>query len=137
MSGTDFVPFPLAVAFEDDTAAVFEIKHPSLEGKLPLWGNECLWTDPPPDHCFKTPIVNPVCKLGQELCNPLSGGLKDLSSVLSPVGETGYITPDADPNDFPPHLLPLIRVLQEAADKAGIDLANMDTSGISVTFFKK
>ena len=136
MPETDFAPFPLVVAFEDNVAATFEIKHPRLGDQMPPWGNECLWTDPPPAHCFKLPPIVPPCKLGEELCTPLPSGLGDLSSVLSPVNETGYVTPDANPEDFPPHLIPLIQVLQEAADKAGIDLANMDSSGLTITFHK-
>ncbi len=136
----DFDVFPLAVVMRDATSTTLEIRRPNTGGiTMPPWGNECLWTDPPPDHCFKTPPLT-LCQLGPEVCNVLPKGVADLGAAMAPkstVGAQGLVADDIDLSKFPPHILPLIQVLGEAARQAEIDLEEMDTDGLTIIFHDK
>lgn len=129
---TDFSPFPLAVAFSNDESVTVSFANPQKVKTIPAWGKHCWWTDPPPPECEPN-----LCQLNPQVCGKLPGGIASLQAALTPrSGATGKVVEGTDLTDFPPHLLPLIKTVNDIAQNSGIDLSNDELSGVTITFHK-
>lgn len=135
----DFDAFPLAVTSQDADGFTFEMRRPDTpDNVMPPWGNECLWTDPPPAHCFKVPPK--ICRLSSDFCSALDGGEEGLISSLKPnsgSGESGKVAPGTDLSGLSPKLVAIIRAIAEAAKEAEVDLDDMDIDGLTIKIVPK
>ncbi len=132
--GTDFAPFPLGVSFHDDSQTTISFVNPNKQLSPPKWGKECWWTDPPPAHCEPN-----FCPISPTSCSKMPGGLDLMSDALnfgSNGAKTGKVVKGTDLDDFPPHLIPLIKTLDQLAKHNGVDLMSGDFSGITLTLHK-
>lgn len=136
--GDDFEVFPLAVTLRDENGLTIELRRPDASGTyMPPWGNECLWTDPPPPHCFK--ITPNICRLSKDICNVLDNGPADLTAILKPnsgESKSGKVVPDTDLSGFSPKLIAIMRTIEAAAKEAEVDMERMDIQGLSIKFFE-
>lgn len=134
--GDDFDIFPLAVTMRDEDGLTIELRRPDTPGNImPPWGNECLWTDPPPAHCFKT--LPKICRLSTDICNALDNGPADLTAIMmsnAGSGTDGKVAPGTDLSGFSPKLIAIIRTIEAAAKEAEVDLEEMDIQGLTIKF---
>lgn len=137
----DFNIFPLAVSSRDADGFTFELRRPDtpqLPG--PPWGNECFWTDPPPEYCFKDlPQIPEICRHGSAICDFLDKGPKGLAELMQPGAgaSSGKVVEGTDLSGLSPKLIAIIRTLQNAAQEANVDLDGMDMQGLTIKFIDK
>lgn len=89
--------------------------------------------DPPPDYCFKIPPTK-FCKLTPQMCGLPDNdtqGLSDLMTSSKIMEGLGKVLPGTDLTDFPPRLIPLIKLLGKAAKQADIDFNSNDIEGLT------
>lgn len=134
MSGTEFSLFPLAVSYYNDTETTFSFVNPDKQNGVPTWGNHCWWTDPPPPECEPN-----LCQISEHLCSQMPGGKNLLSTALNfrnLAGSVGKVANPEDLENIPPHLIPLVKTLDQLAKASGINLAEEDFSGMTVKFHR-
>jgi hypothetical protein len=126
----DFDILPLAIAFQNDNEITISFTNPNLQKTIPTWGKECWWTDPPPADCETN-----LCQFGKNKCIDFLGNIDVLSNSLKS-SQNGKFVEGTDPNDFPPHLLPLIKIIDRIAKENSIDLAVNEFKGLTINFHK-
>ena len=78
-------------------------------------------------------------QLDEPCCFKIPGGLdlfKDPLILDGKNGATGKVVVGTDLGGFPPHLLPLIKVIDQIAKEGAIDLKSQDFKGLTITLHK-
>ncbi len=124
---------PFAVTFHDEESITLSFANPAKLIGTPVWGKECWWTDPPPPHCAPN-----LCQFSPDLCGGLPGGIEFMSRALSfnSAGQQGLVATPEDLEDFPKHLWPLIKTIENLMKQSKIDLPQDDFSGLTMTFHR-